>query len=582
MVTRRAYFTRFFFLILCLATLAPTPVPGLQEASPLPAGKLVFGTFVGELSADRRFQFQGQDWPRMAGTWETRGNQLILTLEGASQSCVEPGRYTFRATSTSLQLTLISDSCIPRRMALDGSQWRPQGTPLLLPDRTLTRQLAKAAPALPAASPPAGSWPSFRGPAANGVAEGQDIPSQWDVTSGENVLWQTPIPGLAHSSPIVWGDLIFVTSAISGRGAATFRPGLYGDGDASDDRTEQRWMIYAVDKMSGAIRWERTAFQGIPREKRHIKSTYASSTPATDGRTVVAFFGSQGVYAYDVEGNFRWKVKIGHLNLGAYNIPTIEWGTASSPIIWNGMVILQCDTQLDSFVLALDLETGQTMWKTERDELPSWGTPNVIPGPDGPELVTNASKFIRGYDPHDGRELWRLGGSSKLTAPTPIFGEGHLVIASGRRPEMPIFVLRPGGRGDLTLASEETSSPWVVWSRQGRGSYMPTPLIYQGTLYVLGNSGILDAYELSSGKEIYRARVPHLGSGFSASPVASDNRIFLSNEDGEIIVAGTGPEFEQISTNNMGGLLMATPAISEGRMFVRSVSHLIAIGKKRN
>ena len=157
-----------------------------------------------------------------------------------------------------------------------------------------------------------------------------------------------------------------------------------------------------------------------------------------------------------------------------------------------------------------------------------------------------------------------------------------MVIASGRRPEMPIFVLRPGGRGDLTLASEQTSSPWVVWSRQGRGSYMPTPLIYQGTLYVLGNSGILDAYELSSGREIYRARVPHRGSGFSASPVASDDRIFLSNEDGEIIVVGTGPKFEPVSTNEMGGTLMATPAISEGRMFVRTVSDLIAVGKRRN
>ncbi len=516
----------------------------------------------------------------MAGSWKTQGNELILKLDGVGESCQGPGRYTFQASSQSLHLTLVSDSCMPRRMALDGSQWRPQGTPLVLPDRTLTHTVAEKLSPLPRPSSTAGNWPAFRGPAANGVADGQNIPSEWDVKSGENVLWQTPIPGLAHSSPIVWGDLIFVTTAISARGDATFRQGLYGDGDTSDDRSEQRWMIYAVDKTNGKIRWERTAFHGIPREKRHIKSTYASSTPATDGSTVVAFFGSQGVSAFDVEGNFRWKVEFGHLNLGAYNIPTVEWGTASSPIIWNGMVILQCDTQLDSFVLALDLETGKTVWKTERDELPSWGTPNVIPGPNGPELVTNASNFIRGYDPRDGRELWRLGGSSKITAPTPIYGDGRLVVASGRRPEMPIFVLRPGGRGDLTLPAEETSSPWVVWSRQGRGPYMPTPLIYRGNLYVLGNGGIFDAYELSTGREIYRARVPHLGSGFSASPLASDGRLFLSNEDGEIIVLGTGSEFEHISTNAIGGTLMATPAISEQRMFVRSVSHLIAIGKE--
>jgi len=200
-------------------------------------------------------------------------------------------------------------------------------------------------------------------PGAAGVAEGQNLPDRWNGETGENVLWKTAVAGLAHSSPIVWRDRIFVTSAVSSRGGASFRPGLYGDGDASDDRSSQKWTLLAIDKHTGARLWERVAFEGVPVDKRHVKSTYASATPATDGRIVVASFGSQGVYAYDVEGNFLWKVDPGRLNLGAYDIPTFEWGPASSPIIWRGVVFLQCDTQNDSFLLALDVESGETLWK---------------------------------------------------------------------------------------------------------------------------------------------------------------------------------------------------------------------------
>ena len=199
----------------------------------------------------------------------------------------------------------------------------------------------------------------------------------------------------------------------------------------------------------------------------------------------------------------------------------------------------------------------------------------------GPELVTNASNFIRGYDARTGRELWRLGGSSKITAPTPIFAEDLIVVASGRAPERPIFVVRPGSRGDLTLARDQTSSDAIAWSRTGRGSYMPTPLAYRGLLYVLANNGVFDAYDLKSGKEIYRQRLPLVGSGFSASPVAADGKIYLSNEDGDMLVVRAGPTFEQLATNAIGELLMATPALSEGVMYVRGASSLFAIGAKR-
>ena len=357
-------------------------------------------------------------------------------------------------------------------------------------------------------------------------------------------------------------------------------PDCYGDGDASADRSGQKWMLYAIDRKTGRIVWERVAVEGVPIDKRHIKSTYASATPATDGRIVVASFGSQGVFAYDVNGAFRWKVQVGRMNMGAYDIPTFEWGPASSPVIWNGLVILQVDTQADSFLLALKADTGAIAWKTPRAELPSWGTPTVAMTAAGPRLVTNAANFIRGYDPATGRELWKLGGSSKITAPTPVFADGLFVVASGRAPERPIFVVRADAAGDITPPAGTTSSAAVVWSRTGRGPYMPTPIVYQGIVYVLANNGVFDAYDLATGAEIYRQRLEKVGNGFSASPVAADGRIYLTNEDGDVVVVEAGRTFKQVAENDMGELVMATPALSNGVMYVRTAKSLVAIGRR--
>ena len=425
------------------------------------------------------------------------------------------------------------------------------------------------------------NWPGFRGPSASGVADGQRLPDTWDVKSGRNIAWTLEIPGLAHSSPIVWEDLLFVTSAVSSRADATFKPGLYGAGTASEDRTPQRWVVMAIDRRRGSVRWQRAAYEGVPREKRHIKATYANATPATDGRHVVALFGSQGLYAFDMAGTLLWKKDLGVLNTGAYDLPEYEWGTASSPVIYKNLVIVQCDTQNESFVLAVDIDTGRTVWKTVRKELPSWGTPTVYTsGRGAPELVTNASNFIRGYNPDTGEELWRLGGSSKITAPTPVFADGLIIVASGRAPERPIFAIRPGARGDITLKTDQLSSAAVAWSKSGRGSYMPTPLIYQDRVYVLLNQGLLDAYDLKTGREIYRQRIPHQGSGFSASPVAADGRVYLSSEDGDIFVVRHDPDFTIAATNSMREPLMATPALADGHLYVRGERHLFAIGKR--
>lgn len=423
------------------------------------------------------------------------------------------------------------------------------------------------------------NWPRFRGERAAGVADGQNLPDTWDGKNGENIQWKTLIPGLSHSSPIIWGEKLFVTTAISSRDSVSFRHGLYGDGDASDDRSVHRWCVYCLDKRSGEIQWQRTATEGVPKDKRHIKSTYANSTPVTDGRVVIALFGSEGLYAYDTDGNFIWKKDLGRMDCGAYDLPEYEWGTASSPIIFKDMVIVQCDTQKESFIIACDTKTGKTLWKTMRDELPSWGTPTVVEGNARDELVTNSSNHIYGYDPMTGKELWRLGGSSKITAPTPIFFEDLIVVCSGRGPEKPIFAIRTGAEGDISLTNNRISNNYVQWSKIRRGPYMPTPVIYRGYLYVLQNNGRFDCYDLESGEEIYRKAIRHAGGGFSASPVASDGKIYLSSEDGDIFVVSSGPDFELIATNTMGELLMATPAISDGWMYVRAEHHLFAIAQ---
>lgn len=410
------------------------------------------------------------------------------------------------------------------------------------------------------------NWPRFRGPDSSGVAANARVPANWDAGTGSNVLWKREIPGLAHSSPIVWGDRIFLTTAISSDPKATFKPGLYGEGTASADQSVHRFVLMCLDRMSGKVLWERVAHEGKPKEKRHIKSTYSNSTPATDGEVVVAFFGSSGIYAYDSNGKALWQRDLGRIDAGAYDLPEYEWGTASSPILYRNMVIVQCDQQKGSFLIALDRKTGKTLWRTERDELPSWGTPNVLPGKQRDELVTNASNFIRGYDPATGRELWRVGGSSKITAPTPVFSKDLMIVASGRRPEAPIFAIRPGGG--------------VVWQKTQRGPYMPTPLILGEYAYVLGNAGIFDSYRLADGEEIYRQRIPHAGSGFSASPVAAGGLIYLSSEDGDVFVVKAGKDFAIAGRNAMQEPLMATPAIAGDTLYIRSQNHLWAIADR--
>jgi dipeptidyl aminopeptidase/acylaminoacyl peptidase len=423
------------------------------------------------------------------------------------------------------------------------------------------------------------NWPSFRGLNGSGVADGQFPPLNWDADKKLNVRWKTPIPGLGHSCPIVWGDRVYVTTAVSGDGKADFKPGLYGDVDSAKESAEHTWRVYCLDKRSGKVLWEQTACKGVPKVKRHIKASHANPTPATDGTHIVASFGSEGLYCYDRDGNLLWQKNLGVLDSGWFYDADYQWGFGSSPILYRDLVIVQCDGGKNSFLAAYRITDGKEVWRKSRDEIPSWGTPTIIEGSARTELVTNATKYARGYDPLTGEELWRLGRHSEITVPTPIFGAGLIFITSGYRPVQPIYAIQPGATGDISLKDGKTTNDAVAWSFDKGGPYMTTPIVYGEYLYICSNAGIVTCYEAKTGKQVYKERLGGNG-GYTASPVAADGRIYFTGEESGVRVIRAGPKFEVLAVNPLGEPCMATPAISDGMIFVRTQHHLLGIGRK--
>jgi outer membrane protein assembly factor BamB len=423
----------------------------------------------------------------------------------------------------------------------------------------------------------AGDWPQFRGPSGSGVGDGTNPPVNWDGEKGTNVLWKAEVPGLSVSSPIVWGDRIYVATAISGDPKQGLRTGLYGDTDAVNDATVHRWKLLAFDKKTGKLLWETAAHEGVPKTKRHPKSSQASPTPATNGKVVVAYFGSEGLYAYSPEGKLIWKKDLGVQNAGWFFDPDSEWGAASSPVIYKDMVIVQCDRQKDSFVAAYALSDGKERWRTARAEIPSWGTPAVVPGKDRTEVVTNATKAIRGYDADTGKELWTLGPNSEVTCTTPVTAHGLVFITAGYPPVQPIYAVKIGSSGELTLKDGKESSEAIAWSKQRGGVYLPSPLAYGDHLYTVANNGILSVYEAKTGTRIYQQRIG-MGGSFTASPVAAAGKIYVATEDGDVYVLKAGTAYEMLAKNTIGEAILATPALAGDVLFVRGAKHLFAIG----
>jgi outer membrane protein assembly factor BamB len=460
----------------------------------------------------------------------------------------------------------------------------PNGAPLLLarvvasPNTAATTAAPPAAPARkPAARSAPRPWPSFRGEAASGNGDGQGAVAEWDVASGRNVKWKTPVPGIANSSPIIWGDQVFVTTAVSATDK-TFRTGLYGDVKPVDDLSAHEWKLYCLDRRTGRVLWERTAQSGAPKVKRHTKASQANSTPATDGKRVVALFGSVGLLvAWDMEGRELWRADTGVLDSGWFFDATYQWGHASSPVIYKESVIVQADVQEQSFIAAWDLRTGKPLWRTAREGVSSWGTPAVVSAAGRDEVVTNGTK-IRAYDPATGDVLWTLGPNSEVTVATPIARDGVVYVTAGYPPVRPVYAIKAGARGDISLPQGQESSAAVAWSNTREGTYIPTPILYGDYLFTCGNNGVVTVYDARGGQRLGRSRVG-AGGAFSASPIAADGRLYLANEDGEVHVVSADPQLQPLAKNDMREVIMATPAVSGGFLVVRTIGHVYGIGE---
>ncbi|MFC2123490.1 PQQ-binding-like beta-propeller repeat protein [Bacteroidota bacterium] len=425
---------------------------------------------------------------------------------------------------------------------------------------------------------PQRQWSMYRGYFASGVLDNANLPDTWDAESGENIMWKIEVPGLGLSSPVIWGDKLFITTAISEQDKSGLKTGIYGDIDPVEDESEHEWIVYCLDKHTGKILWERTSHKGIPEQKRHPKSTHANSSVATDGNYVVAFFGSEGLYCYDLEGELQWEKDFGILRSVFFIAESAEWEFASSPIIHEGVVIIQCDVMENSFIAAYDVTTGKELWKQSRDEYPGWCTPNIYTDGERKCIAVNGYKHTGGYDFNTGEEIWKFSGGGDIPIPTPIVGEGMIYFNSAHGRQSPILAVNSDASGDITLKEDETVNEHIPWSIPRGGSYMQTLLLYKGLLYNLGWNGRLWCFDAKTGKEIYREKLGGAKS-FTASPVAADGRIYAVSDDGVVHVVQSGDNFKVLTENGLNDVCMVTPAITDGIIYFRTASDLIAVSE---
>jgi outer membrane protein assembly factor BamB len=520
------------------------------------------------------------------------GKRLMVTADGQTPLSLQPveERRFVAENAPEVTVTFAGRGGIVERLSIaranNAVRYEREGfgdATSPAPDpRPAARTVAPApASTATAAATPRGKplpWPAFRGANAAGVGDGQGVVAEWDAATGKNIRWKTPVPGLATSSPIIWGDRVIVVTAASDQDKS-FRTGLYGDTKPVEDLSIHSYRVYALHRATGKVVWEREAFQGPPVTKRHTKSSQANATPVTDGRHIVAVFGSIGLMVcYDMDGTLMWKKEIGVVDSGWFLDPSYQWGHSSSPVIYKSSVIVQADQARGSFIAAFDLANGRELWRTARpDEVSTWATPTILPGPKGDELVTNGTK-VRGYDPATGTLLWTLTPNSEIAIGTPVVYRDMAIVTAGYPPVRPVYAVRAGARGDISLPPGRSSSDAIAWSHDRDGTYISSPIVYRGQLYTLNNNGILTAYNADTGARLYRARVGG-GGAFSASPIAADGKLYLASEDGDVFVVQAGPEYAELARHTMGEVIMASPAISDGLLYIRTLGHVWAIGQ---
>jgi outer membrane protein assembly factor BamB len=432
---------------------------------------------------------------------------------------------------------------------------------------------------------PTAQWPSFRGESARGVGTGTP-PVTWDLAAGTGVAWKTAIPGLGHSSPIVWGNRVYVTTAVAIKGSEA--PPITGTMEVvgvamARDTLEHEWRLYALDRASGQIVWQRAARRTAPSSKHHRKSSHSSATPATDGKYIVAMMGSEGLFCYDVDGKLIWKKDLGVLDLGQVGTPGVQWGPASSPVIADDRVIVQNDGQRpmpnqtneeppNSFVAAFSLQTGKQLWRVQTSDQPSWSTPLVMRESARTLVITTSPLAVRARDVANGKEVWRMEDEAQVRVPSPIpFGASVLVTGGAPPAGKPILAIP-------LVSPKDVSRQKLTWRLDKGSPYTVTPLVYDGLLYVLMDNGVLSAYDVATRAELYRVRLGAAKSGFSASPVAAAGHLYIANEDGDLFIVRAGKAFDVVGMQSFGETIFATPALDGKLLIVRTRGQLIALG----
>lgn len=417
------------------------------------------------------------------------------------------------------------------------------------------------------------NWPQFRGEQSLGISTNPNLPTAWSTNL--NVAWKTAVPGYGWSSPIVWGDKIFVTSVVRDGEVEPPKKGLYFGGERKTPTTNtQHWLVYAFAWDTGKKLWEREVHAGVPATSVHLKNTYASETPVTDGERVYAYFGNVGLFCLDLAGKEVWSKKLGPFKT------RYGWGTAASPVLHGDRIIVVNDNDEGSFLAAFNKQTGEQLWRVDRDEKSNWATPFIWANEQRTELIAPGTKRVRSYD-LEGKVLWEFGGMSSIVIPTPFAHSGLLYVCSGYVGDKtrPVFAIRPGASGDISLKDGETNNQFIAWYEKTAAPYNPSPLLYGDYFYVLFDFGFLSCRAAATGKEVYDKQRINLDgtSAFTASPWAYDNKIFCLSEDGDTFVFHAGPEYRLIGKYSLGEMCMATPAIARDSLIIRTTGNLYRI-----
>ena len=422
-------------------------------------------------------------------------------------------------------------------------------------------------------------WPQFRGPDACGVDASARTPVHWNVKQGENIRWHTAIPGLAHSSPIIWGKVIYLTTAV-GTDKQEVKVGLYGDIQPADDQGSHQWRLLALDKDTGKILWDKLGYEGIPRGPRHPKSTHCNPTPATDGQRIVAIFGSEGLFCFDHTGKLLWKKDLGPMKSGYYVVPDAQWGFSSSPVIQDGKVVMLCDVLGDSFIAEFDLADGHELWRTARKDVPTWGTPEIAKVGDKTEILVNGWHHTGGYDFADGKEIWKLDGGGDIPVPTPIVAGDLAYFTSAHGSQRTMRAVRLEAHGDITPKEAGGTNAAIAW-QQKKADYMQTPIVVGDYLYGCFDAGIVTCFDARTGEIKYSERIGTGSEGFTASPVSDGHNLYFTSEVGNVYVVPAGGTFSVTATNTLDETCLSTAAISDGTLFYRTRHELLALGKIR-